>query len=44
MRLIEKTDCKLSVSKDSVNALSTYKVSSTFLVTLDFAAHSSSCS
>jgi len=26
MRFIEKTDCKLSVSNGSVNALSTYKI------------------
>jgi len=34
MRFIEKTDCKLSVSDGSVNALSTYKIKSVLLLTL----------
>jgi len=34
MRFIEKTDCKLSVSTGSANALSTYKMKSIFLFTL----------
>jgi len=34
MRFIEKTDCKLSVSNGSVNALSTYKIKSMLLLTL----------
>jgi len=43
MRLIEKTDCKESVSNGSVNALSTYKIKSVFLLTLGFATDSSCC-
>jgi len=31
MRFIDETDCKLSVSNGSVNALSTYKIKSIFL-------------
>jgi len=31
MRFMDKTDCKLSVSNDIVNALSTYKIKSIFL-------------
>jgi len=38
MRVIEKTDCKLSVSNNSLNALSGYKIESIFLLMLDFAA------
>jgi len=34
MRFIEKTDCKLSVSNGSVDALSTYKIKSMLLLTL----------
>jgi len=30
MRSIEKTDCKVSLSDGSVNALSTYKIKSYF--------------
>ena len=44
MRFIEKTDCKLSVSNGSVNAVSIYKMQSIFLLTLDFAADSFRCS
>jgi len=44
MRFIEKTDCKESVSNGSVNAFSTYKIKSVFLITLGFAADSSCCS
>jgi len=38
VRFIEKTDWTLSVSNDSLNALSSYKIESIFLLTLDFAA------
>jgi len=38
MCFIEKTDCKLSVSNDSLNTLSSCKIESIFLLTLDFAA------
>jgi len=41
MYFIQKADCKLSVNNDSVNSLSTYKIKSIFLLTLDFAAGSS---
>jgi len=34
MRFIEKTDCKVSVSNGSVNALSTYKLKSILLLLL----------
>jgi len=39
MRFIDETDidCKLSVTKGSVNVLSTSKMKTTFLLTLDFA-------
>jgi len=37
MRFIDETDCKLSESDGSVNALSTYKIKK-HLSTLDFAA------
>ena len=39
MRFIDETyiDCKLSVSKGSVNVLSTYKMKTIFLLALDFA-------
>jgi len=40
MRLIEKTECRSSVSNGSVNALNTCKVKSIFLLVLDFAADS----
>jgi len=43
MRFIEKTDCKLSVSKRSVNGFITYKIKSLFPLSLDFAADSSRC-
>jgi len=42
MHFIQKANCKLSVSNDSVIALSTYKIKSIF--TLRFAADSSRCS
>jgi len=40
MRFIDETDidCKLSVSNGSVNVLSTSKIKTIFLLTLDFAA------
>jgi len=43
MRFIKKRDCKLSVSDDRVNVLSTCK-RTFFLFTLDFAAESTRCS
>jgi len=46
MRLmIEKTDYKVSVSNASVNApTNTYKINSTFLLSLDYVPDSSHCS
>jgi len=44
MRYIEKTGYELSVSNGSVNGLNTYKIKSTFIFLLDFAADSSRCS
>jgi len=41
MRFIEKTDCKLSASNGSVTGLNIYKMKSSFLLSLDFAADSS---
>jgi len=38
MRFIDETDCKLSVSNDSVRVLSNSKMNTIFLLTLDFAA------
>jgi len=43
MRFIDKTDCKLSVSSGSVNVLSTSKIKTIFLLTLDFAAEPARC-
>jgi len=43
MRFIDKTDCKLSVSSGSVNVLSTSKIKTIFLLTLDFAAEPTRC-
>jgi len=43
IRFIEKADCKLSLSNDSVT-LGTYKIKGIFPLTLDFAVYSSHCS
>jgi len=45
MRFIDETDidCKLSVNEDSVNVLSTSKMKTTFLFTLDFAVETTRC-
>jgi len=43
MRFIEEADCKLSASNGSVNVLSTSKMKTIFLPTLDFAAKSTRC-
>jgi len=45
MSFIDETDidCKLSVSKGSVNVLSTSKMKTIFLLTLDFAAETTRC-
>jgi len=43
MRFITETDCKLSVSNGSVNVLSTSKMNTVFLLTLDFAAEFTRC-
>ena len=40
MRFIHETVCKLSVSNGSVNALSTSRIKTIFLLKLDFAAES----
>jgi len=38
MHFVDETDCKLSVSNGSVNVLSTSKMKTIFLLTLQFAA------
>jgi len=43
MRFIDETDCKLSVNNGSVNVLSTSKMKTIFLLTLDFAAETTRC-
>jgi len=43
MRFNDATDCKLSVSMDSVSVLSTSKMKTVFLLTLDFAAEITRC-
>ena len=43
MPFIEKKDFKLPVSNGSVNVLSTSKMKTIFLLTLDFAAKSTRC-
>jgi len=45
MCFIDETgnDCKLSVSEGSVNVLSTSKIKTIFLLTLDFAAKTTRC-
>jgi len=45
MRFINETDidCELSVSNGSVNVLSTSKMKTIFLLTLDFAAEATRC-
>ena len=43
MRFIVETDCKLSVSNGSVSVLSTSKMKTIFLLTLDFTADTTRC-
>jgi len=43
MRFIDETNCKLSVSNASVSVLSTSKMKTMFLLTLDFAAEITHC-
>jgi len=43
MRFIDETDCKLSVNNGSVNVLSTSKMKTIFLLTLDFAVETTRC-
>jgi len=43
MRVIDETDCKLSVCDNSVTVLSTSKIKTIFLLTLDFAAETTRC-
>jgi len=43
MRFIDETTCKLTVSNGSVNVLSTSKMKTIFLVTLDFASETIRC-
>jgi len=38
MRFIDETNCNLSVNNDNVNLLSTSKMKTIFLLTLDFVA------